>query len=224
MSCSEFIQNVIQSSPDGRLSPETKQRIAERLRECKSLSTVAGLSTYQAAKKVLLTAGAIGAGVFLISATAFAATCDDSGSGGGCGGGSSDAIPKDCIVINGIVVPPEPDAKANTATIAGVDSNNNGVRDDVERKAAEVSNNKVPFDINMQIAKQYAIIMKRNSTKDEVIAAFNKIRCIAENYPTNNSGDVAKLIANTKDRDEAYLYGYTVAIENGLSVSEVFCE
>ena len=39
-------------------------------------------------------------------------------------------------VINGIVVPPEPDPTLNNATLAGVDSNNNGVRDDVERAIA----------------------------------------------------------------------------------------
>ena len=34
--------------------------------------------------------------------------------------------------INGDL-PPEPDPTANSATLAGVDSNNNGIRDDVER-------------------------------------------------------------------------------------------
>jgi len=34
--------------------------------------------------------------------------------------------------ING-TLPPEPDPTANSATLAGVDSNNNGIRDDVER-------------------------------------------------------------------------------------------
>lgn len=36
-------------------------------------------------------------------------------------------------VINGIVVPPAPDPIANQATVAGIDSNADGVRDDVER-------------------------------------------------------------------------------------------
>ena len=36
-------------------------------------------------------------------------------------------------IINGDTLPPKPDPIANNATLGGVDSNNNGVRDDVER-------------------------------------------------------------------------------------------
>ncbi len=36
-------------------------------------------------------------------------------------------------VINGHVLPPEPDPKINNSTLLGIDSNDNGVRDDVER-------------------------------------------------------------------------------------------
>ena len=36
-------------------------------------------------------------------------------------------------IINGHRLPPEPDPKINNSTLLGIDSNNNGVRDDVER-------------------------------------------------------------------------------------------
>jgi hypothetical protein len=36
-------------------------------------------------------------------------------------------------VINGYTLPPKPDPKINNATLLGIDSNHNGVRDDVER-------------------------------------------------------------------------------------------
>ena len=36
-------------------------------------------------------------------------------------------------VINGYQLPPEPDTVINNSTLLGIDSNNNGVRDDVER-------------------------------------------------------------------------------------------
>jgi hypothetical protein len=66
-----------------------------------------------------------------------------------CGGGGSSSTPAattattntpllTATVINGITVPVEPDPTANAATLKGVDSNNNGVRDDVERKIAEI--------------------------------------------------------------------------------------
>ena len=37
------------------------------------------------------------------------------------------------LVINGYILPPEPDPAINNSTLLGVDSNDNGVRDDVER-------------------------------------------------------------------------------------------
>ena len=37
------------------------------------------------------------------------------------------------MVINGHTLPPEPDPKVNNKTLLGIDSNGNGVRDDVER-------------------------------------------------------------------------------------------
>ena len=56
------------------------------------------------------------------------------------GAGNSSAT-----TINGISVPPEPDTTQNNATIAGVDSNANGVRDDVEKKLATISTNQEDF-------------------------------------------------------------------------------
>lgn len=49
---------------------------------------------------------------------------------GGSGGGASEEK------INGISVPPVPDSTANSATVGGVDSNGNGIRDDVDRVLA----------------------------------------------------------------------------------------
>ena len=37
------------------------------------------------------------------------------------------------LIINGYTLPPEPGSVVNNATLLGIDSNNNGVRDDVER-------------------------------------------------------------------------------------------
>ena len=45
----------------------------------------------------------------------------------------------------GINVPPVPDEKINNSTLAGVDSNNNGVRDDIERYLAKNAKNNNEF-------------------------------------------------------------------------------
>lgn len=52
-----------------------------------------------------------------------------------CGGGASGTSVAAPDQFHGIAVPPEPDAAANS-TLLGVDSNGNGVRDDVERLIA----------------------------------------------------------------------------------------
>jgi len=55
---------------------------------------------------------------------------------GGSDGNSKSAAERagqETVVIKGYTLPPEPDPKINNSTLLGVDSNNNGVRDDVER-------------------------------------------------------------------------------------------
>lgn len=54
--------------------------------------------------------------------------------------------------INGIAVPPEPSPILNNATLAGVDVNKNGVRDDVERVIAKKAPNSTSFSASMEIA------------------------------------------------------------------------
>jgi len=44
-----------------------------------------------------------------------------------------DAMSGQPEIIHGHVLPPEPDPKINNTTLLGIDSNHNGVRDDVER-------------------------------------------------------------------------------------------
>lgn len=53
----------------------------------------------------------------------------------GCGGGgTSQVVPPERI--SGIIVPAQPDATANSLSIGGIDSDNNGIRDDIDRKIA----------------------------------------------------------------------------------------
>jgi len=47
-------------------------------------------------------------------------------------------------VVDGYTLPPEPDEALNNATLLGIDSNNNGVRDDVERWIYETYDEYIP--------------------------------------------------------------------------------
>ncbi len=56
-------------------------------------------------------------------------------------------------VIHGHTLPPEPDPTINNATLGGVDSNANGVRDDVERAIYKKYDNKLDAVVLMDVSK-----------------------------------------------------------------------
>jgi len=64
-------------------------------------------------------------------------------------------IKKEKEIINGYALPPEPDPKINNSTLLGIDVNNNGVRDDVERWIYKKYKDKHPIyiAIMMQAAR-----------------------------------------------------------------------
>jgi hypothetical protein len=63
--------------------------------------------------------------------------------------------------VNGHRLPPEPDPAVNNATLLGIDSNNNGARDDVERWIYNEYKDKHPIhiDIAMQAARGYRLVL-----------------------------------------------------------------
>jgi len=71
--------------------------------------------------------------------------------------------------INGYKLPPEPDAKVNNATLLGVDSNDNGVRDDVERYIIQTyKDEKIAIEIGFQVARAYNAVIEDPSNAEEV--------------------------------------------------------
>jgi len=126
------------------------------------------------------------------------------------------------IEINGHRLPPEPNPTINNATLLGVDSNNNGVRDDVERWIYEEYKEKHPIhiDIAMQEAKANKKILeipeKALEIHNEVNRAvdcqayykytakyFNEPILIQENVL--NEYFRSEIYFNTQERKDAYL-------------------
>ena len=72
--------------------------------------------------------------------------------------------------VNGHTLPPEPDPKVNNATLLGVDVNNNGVRDDVERWIYNKYKDKHPIhiDIAMQAARGYKLVLETPERAKEI--------------------------------------------------------
>ena len=84
-------------------------------------------------------------------------------------------------VINGITVPPEPDRRTNRVTLAGVDSNRNGVRDDVERKIARLSRSPAEgATILLGAAAYQRLVLLPNSpepTRMQLLQIFSDVTC-----------------------------------------------
>ncbi len=62
-------------------------------------------------------------------------------------------------IVNGHTLPPMPDEKINNSTLLGIDINNNGVRDDVERWIYETYKHPIERGLFMQIARAHQHIL-----------------------------------------------------------------
>ena len=127
-------------------------------------------------------------------------------------------------VINGITVPPEPAPAINNATLAGVDVNKNGVRDDVERKLAVLATKKSDFDKSIAYINAYQKIFTLPLPTTRALALL----IIREQYcALNGIGDLprglkaSKLLADNANRKQR-LQQFDDMV-NGYFASEVDC-
>ncbi|WP_324172618.1 hypothetical protein [Sulfurimonas sp.] len=126
--------------------------------------------------------------------------------------------------INGYKLPPQPDETLNNSTLLGIDSNNNGVRDDVEiwviKKYAKADYPKIKTGIAMQWGataqqviqnpqtayadKKYMLI---NRAQDcESYAYYQKLKKVGH-YSIDNdifNEEYVDKVFNTKERIKAY--------------------
>jgi len=128
---------------------------------------------------------------------------------------------KEQEIINGHTLPPEPNTALNNRTLLGVDSNSNGVRDDVERWIYETYKDKHPIyiDIAMQAARGYKLVLehpeKAKTLYPEVDKAahceayykydadfLNELLLVKETIDDRYFRH--KIYFNTKDRMDAY--------------------
>ena len=121
-------------------------------------------------------------------------------------------------VINGYTLPPKPDPKINNSTLLGVDSNDNGVRDDVERYIIKKYKNhhKIVTEIGFQKARAYQKMLENPLDWEENLKALDAASdCnyyfeeIAEEFGDpiliDHVMDLRPIQLNTKSRIRAYL-------------------
>jgi hypothetical protein len=127
-------------------------------------------------------------------------------------------------LINGIAVPPEPDPVANNATLAGVDSNSNGVRDDVERQIAIAVINQTEFNNAIQKAKanqDIVLAYNANISRTELLS-IKKTGICGGNVSRKIRMLSLDSILNNDARRLAYIKANTVI--GGINGDEVICD
>ena len=125
------------------------------------------------------------------------------------------------VVINGHTLPSKPDPKINNSTLLGIDSNNNGVRDDVEIWIYQTYKDKHPIyiDIAMQAGRAWQKVLEDPTKAKEIHIAVSAPMYCEGYYKSyaNKYGDALlvkqeitskffrrEVVFNTKDRLKAY--------------------
>jgi len=124
-------------------------------------------------------------------------------------------------IIDGFLLPPEVDETLNNSTLLGIDANNNGVRDDVERwilldMEIRYGNSKAERAIALEKAKAYQMTLEDPTNKDDkVLKAMDRANdCRAyymyvkhkdqEAYGGEQNKNLSDRMFNTKERLKTY--------------------
>jgi hypothetical protein len=134
--------------------------------------------------------------------------------------------------VNGFILPPYPDPELNDSTLLGIDTNNNGVRDDVERWIIVKYKNhhKIVTEIGFQTARASQIVIQDPSRAKETYPIEDAAQdCNSyferwakyDNEPILIDHDIISSTAfktiqlNTEQRIRAYL-AYDKALSGGV--------
>lgn len=136
--------------------------------------------------------------------------------------------------VNGYRLPPEPEATVNNSTLLGMDVNDNGVRDDVERYIIKTyKDEKIAIEIGFQIARAYNTVIEDPNNAEETTKVMEYAqdceiyfttyaKLYGEDFILSNEIDSKKFKSmnlNTKERIRAYLQ-YNSALSGGVFTLE----
>ncbi len=103
-------------------------------------------------------------------------------------------------------IPPEPDPILNNATVAGVDSNTNGIRDDVERIISKEFSGTPDFAPAMEYARIYQAYLTNPPPKSrqEALQLVGQEYCSTINASMKvRSFHMSQIVVNTSERQTA---------------------
>jgi hypothetical protein len=133
--------------------------------------------------------------IAVVMAAGVMAACGGSGSPQGSAPGES---------INGVLVPPAPDAVTNAATLAGVDTDANGIRDDIDRRiASEFGADLSAAALARDHARRLhaAVITPGNSAREAYVGT---IRCLQDETLLQRLSDQTLATLDTPERRSAF--------------------
>ena len=114
--------------------------------------------------------------------------------------------------INGIAVPSEPDTTVNQSTLAGVDSNGNGIRDDVDRMLArEFGLDPTAYQEAVRYAKTQQMALL-NPTQASVDAHIALLRCVNDQKKLSSLKKITLANEDTLKRRAAYGQAFAGAV------------
>ena len=128
-------------------------------------------------------------------------------------------------IVDGHTLPPEPDPQVNNATLGGVDSNNNGVRDDVERNIYATYPVKLQRELVMYraIVFQEAIVRPLSEAQQTEKIGTRSLNCMLylrrkdaeiKSDEFNEVRFLENKTINSKERIRKYL-DYNIALSGG---------
>lgn len=130
------------------------------------------------------------------------------------------------IVLSVVTLPPMPNTANNNKTVLGVDTNKNGVRDDIERYLASRSSSKQEFLAFIKYSKSYqAKFTQKAMSRKQALSVIANELCSAPDAPYSESlkkvdKTLSLLFNNTPERVAA-LSKYNNALQGGFSSDEL---
>lgn len=139
----------------------------------------------------------------------------------GCGGGGGDQqqpATEQVEVINGVQVPPAPDPTVNQATLKGVDSNSNGIRDDIDRLLAIDFGTDSRLHLEVQNFYRLQALAMQAPTPANVDAYVAALNCIGTSDRLAKQRQITDSVLDTGERRLAYATAFA-----GIRVSGQAC-
>ena len=136
---------------------------------------------------------------------------------GACGGGNSNVV-LSSPASGSSNLPPAPDPSVNNSTLSGVDANNNGIRDDVERQiVGTFSSDSSAASLHLKSARslQAALVSPSVAAKTAYVDSF---RCVDDTAILNKMNTFVHLTLNTDERRRAYAIVFA-----GIQVTQEGC-